>query len=109
VRDNIHSKDLIQAFWHYHLNPRPGEVYNMGGSRQSNISILEAIDKIYEITGHQLNYTVSDNARIGDHIWYVSDINKFRAHYPNFEYEYDIDRILREMLEVAEAGKLVNW
>ncbi len=104
VRDNIHSKDLIQAFWQYHLNPRPGEVYNIGGSRQSNISILEAIDKIYEMTGHQLNYTVSDNARIGDHIWYVSDINKFRKHYPDFEYEYDIDRLLKEMLDVATTG-----
>ena len=104
VRDNIHSKDLIQAFWHYHLDPRPGEVYNIGGSRQSNISILEAIDKIYEMTGHQLNYTVSDNARIGDHIWYVSDISKFRSHYPDFEYEYDIDRLLKEMLDVATRG-----
>ena len=103
VRDNIHSSDLIKAFWHYYQNPTKGEVYNIGGSRNSNISILEAIVKIEEISGKRISYTVSDEARSGDHIWYVSDIRKFRSHYPNFEYDYDMDRILREMLN-AVAG-----
>ena len=103
VRDNIHSADLINAFWHYYQAPRAGEVYNIGGSRHANVSMLEAIDKIAEISGHKLNYTLSDDARIGDHIWYVSNINKFRAHYPGFEYEYNIDRMLTEMIQSTEA------
>lgn len=104
VRDNIHSADLISAFWEFHQNPRPGAVYNMGGSRHSNISMLEAIRKIKEFSGHELQYTISDQARIGDHIWYVSDVRKFQNHYPFWKYEYDIDRILKEMIAAAEAG-----
>ena len=104
VRDNIHSVDLINAFWAYYQNPRPGEVYNIGGSRHSNISMIEAIQQIENIAGYKLNYTLSDDARIGDHIWYVSDISKFKAHYPDFKYQYNIDRILKEMLTSAEAG-----
>jgi CDP-paratose 2-epimerase len=103
VRDNIHSVDLINAFWHYYQNPRPGEVYNIGGSRHSNISMIEAIKQIEAISGHKLNYTLSDDARIGDHIWYVSDISKFKAHYPGFKYQYNSDRILKEMIVAAEA------
>ena len=98
VRDNIHSSDLIKAFWHYYQNPTIGEVYNIGGSRNSNISILEAFMKIEEFSGKKVSYSVSDDARSGDHIWYISDIRKFRSHFPDFEYDYDIDRILKEML-----------
>lgn len=101
VRDNIHSVDLINAFWHYYQNPRPGEVYNIGGSRHSNISMLEAIRGIENIGGYRLKYSLSENARSGDHIWYISDIGKFRSHYPGFEYQYDIDRILKEMISAA--------
>jgi CDP-paratose 2-epimerase len=106
VRDNIHSKDLIAAFWQYYQNPRPGEVYNMGGSRHSNISMIEAIAMIKEISGYELNYTLSEEARIGDHIWYVSDVGKFKAHYPEWKYEYDIKTILTEMIQVAESSKM---
>lgn len=98
VRDNIHSSDLIKAFWHYYQNPTVGQVYNIGGSRNSNISVLEAIHKIEQFSGHKLSYTVSEESRSGDHIWYVSDIRKFRSQYPDFEYDYNIDRILKEML-----------
>ncbi|MEM6965794.1 MAG: NAD-dependent epimerase/dehydratase family protein [Bacteroidota bacterium] len=101
VRDNIHSNDLINAFWLFHQHPRVGEVYNIGGSRHSNVSMIEAIHKIEKIAGHQLNYTLSDQARIGDHIWYVSDISKFKSHYPDFEYQYDIDRILQEIIKAV--------
>ena len=101
VRDNIHSADLIKAFWLYYQKPRVGEVYNIGGSRYSNISMLEAIIKIEEICGKHVPYTLSDQARSGDHIWYISDIQKFRSHYPEFEYDYDMDRILTEMIQVA--------
>jgi CDP-paratose 2-epimerase len=102
VRDNIHSADLIQAFWHFYQNPRSGEVYNIGGSRHANVSMVEAIDKIAALSGHHLNYTLSDQARIGDHIWYISDIRKFRSHYPDFEYRYDIDQMLREIIHAVQ-------
>ncbi|MGI9542334.1 MAG: NAD-dependent epimerase/dehydratase family protein [Cyclobacteriaceae bacterium] len=103
VRDNIHSVDLVNAFWHYYQNPRSGEVYNIGGSRHSNVSMLEAISEIEEISGHKLAYSVDDQARIGDHIWYVSNIGKFQSHYPNFAYQYDNHRILQEMIASVEV------
>jgi|TARA_R110000744_G_C19278526_1_gene553322 CDP-paratose 2-epimerase len=107
VRDNIHSKDLIDAFWQVYLNPRCGEVYNIGGSRHSNVSMLEAIRLIKEIKGYELDYTVlEDQARSGDHMWYVSDIAKFRKHYPNFKYNYDIKKILTEMILVTEEKEV---
>ena len=102
VRDNIHSKDLIQAFWNFFQKPRFGEVYNMGGSRYSNVSMLEAINLIKEISGYQLNYKVSNQARIGDHIWYISDVRKFQSHYPQWKYTYDIKKILTEMIIAVE-------
>lgn len=98
VRDNIHSYDLVSAFHEFYLNPRIGEVYNIGGSRHSNISMLESIDKISNILGTELDYTISKNNRIGDHIWYISDVTKFKEHYPNWEYKYDIDMIINEMI-----------
>jgi CDP-paratose 2-epimerase len=105
VRDNIHSYDLINAFWHYYQNPIPGAVYNMGGSRHANISMLEAIAMIEKLSGHKLNYTLSDQARIGDHIWYVSDVRKFEKDYPNWKYTYDMERTLKEMIIAAENGE----
>lgn len=98
VRDNIHSHDLVNAFFHFFQKPQAGgQVYNIGGSRQSNISMLEAIDKIEELFGKKANYELSPDNRIGDHIWYISDVSKFKSHYPDWEFEYDIDAILREM------------
>lgn len=99
VRDNIHSKDLVEAFWHFFLQPRVGEVYNMGGSRHSNVSMLEAIRMIREIGGYQLDYTLTDQARSGDHIWYVSDVRKFQQHYPRWQYHYNTETILRELID----------
>jgi len=98
VRDNIHSHDLVSALWHFYQNPREGEVYNMGGSRHSNCSMLEAIDMVERIAGRKLSYTLSDQARIGDHIWWISDVRKFQSHYPEWEYQYDIERILEEIV-----------
>jgi len=104
VRDNIHSNDLIKAFWYFFQAPRCGEVYNMGGSRYSNVSILEAIRLIKEISGHEVNLSFSDQARIGDHIWYISDVRKFQNHYPEWKYNYNITRIIEEMLKAAEES-----
>lgn len=97
VRDNIHSYDLVNMFWHFYQDPKCGEVYNAGGSRHSNISILEAIAKIEILLKKKAEYTYLDNNRIGDHIWYISDVSKFKKHYPGWNYEYNIDDILREM------------
>jgi CDP-paratose 2-epimerase len=101
VRDNIHSRDLITAFWHFFQNPRAGEVYNMGGSRFSNVSMLEAIRMVEELGGGTLEYELSNDARIGDHIWYVSDVRKFQRDYPQWAYEYPIERTLSEMIAAA--------
>ena len=98
VRDNIHSYDLVSAFHEFYLNPKIGEVYNIGGSRYSNISMLESIDKITSILGTKLDYTISEDNRIGDHIWYISDVTKFMEHYPNWNYKYNIDSIISEMI-----------
>ena len=102
VRDNIHSFDLINAFWCFYNKPKQGEAYNMGGSRFSNISMIEAIQMIEKISGHKVKYSVSGDNRIGDHIWYVSDIRKFQNDFPEFSYSYDIEKIMREMISAAE-------
>lgn len=102
VRDNIHSSDLVSAFWHYFEKPKSGAVYNIGGSRHSNCSVLEAADMIEEISGLKLNYTVSDQARTGDHIWWISDVSKFQKDYPAWKFEYSIRDILREIINATK-------
>ncbi len=97
VRDNIHAHDFVNMFWHYHQSPRHGEVYNAGGGPESNISMQEAIHKIEKLTGKKGNITYSDEARVGDHMWYVSDLTKFKTHYPTWGITYSIDDLLREM------------
>ncbi len=97
VRDNIHSHDLIAAFDKFYKKPRIGEVYNIGGSRFSNTSILEAIEKIEHILGKKARITYIDKPRVGDHIWYISDVSKFQRHYPSWKYTYDGDRTLYDL------------
>ncbi len=99
VRDNIHSFDLINMFWHFYKNPKNAEVYNVGGSRHSNCSIMEAISICEEITGKKMNYIYSKTNRIGDHIWWISDVGKFRSHYKEWDYKYDINDILLQIFE----------
>lgn len=99
VRDNIHSWDLVNMFWHFYQNPRQGEVYNAGGSRHSNCSMMEAIDICENITGKKMNYKYSETNRIGDHIWYISDVSKFKNHFPNWEYKYGMEDILTQIHE----------
>jgi CDP-paratose 2-epimerase len=105
VRDNIHSLDLINSFWHFFQKPKVGAVYNIGGSRYSNCSVLEAIEMIQELSGYQLNYSISDRARSGDHIWWISDVRKFQRDYPEWKYEYDFKRILSEIIEFQLENK----
>jgi len=98
VRDNIHSYDLVNAFWNFFEKPRSGEVYNMGGSRHSNCSMLEAIEISEKLAGKKLQVTLSDQSRSGDHIWWVSDVRKFQSHYPTWSYKYDQRAILKEIV-----------
>jgi CDP-paratose 2-epimerase len=98
VRDNIHSYDLVNAFWQFFQRPGSGAVYNIGGSRNSNCSLIEAIDLIEQLTGRELRYTHSDDARSGDHIWWISDVRRFQQDYPDWQYRYDLRTILDEMI-----------
>ena len=102
VRDNIHSNDLVRCFWEFHQKPRPGAVYNMGGSRFSNTSMIEAIDTIEALCGRRVQYTLSDQNRIGDHIWWISDVRAFQADYPGWAYEHDSRSILAEMIDATK-------
>jgi len=97
VRDNIHAHDLVEAFWQFFRAPRVAEVYNLGGSRHSNCSMLEAIERCEQISGRALDWIYVEDNRIGDHIWYISDVRKFQAHFPDWKYRYDLDGILREI------------
>jgi CDP-paratose 2-epimerase len=97
VRDNIHSHDLVEAFWQFFRAPRVAEVYNLGGSRHSNCSMLEAIDLCERISGKKLDWTYVEDNRIGDHIWWVSDVRKFQRDFPAWKYRYGIEEILREI------------
>jgi CDP-paratose 2-epimerase len=97
VRDNIHSYDLVNMFWHYYQNPREGEVYNAGGGRYANCSMIEAIAVCEKISGKKLNHLYSDTNRVGDHIWYVSDLSKFKAHYPTWNWTYNLEETLVEI------------
>jgi CDP-paratose 2-epimerase len=97
VRDNIHAHDLVNMFWHFYQNPRQGEVYNAGGGRFANISMLEAITLCEEMTGKKMSFSYSETNRIGDHIWYVSDLSKFKEHYPTWNWQYGMRETLQEI------------
>jgi CDP-paratose 2-epimerase len=97
VRDNIHSFDLVEAFLAFIRAPRIGEVYNIGGSRHCNCSILEAIALCEEISGRKLTWQYVEDNRIGDHIWWISEVRKFREHYPEWNFRYGLREILEEI------------
>jgi CDP-paratose 2-epimerase len=97
VRDNIHSFDLVNMFWSYYQRPRPAAVYNAGGSRHSNCSMLEAIRAAERITGKKMNYRLIDDNRIGDHIWYISDVRAFQRDYPDWKYKYSLEDIYQQV------------
>ncbi len=97
VRDNIHSFDLVNMFWHFYNAPKKGEVYNAGGGRFSNCSMLEAIKMCEEITGKKMNYKYADQNRVGDHMWWISDVTKFKTHFPEWTWKYNIQDILSQI------------
>jgi CDP-paratose 2-epimerase len=106
VRDAIHSADLISAFELVYRSPRVAEVYNIGGGRSSNCSVLEAIFLCEEITGRKLDWTYVEENRIGDHIWWIGDNGRFESHYPGWKLTYDVPAILQEMCE-ANADRWI--
>ncbi|MGA7397282.1 MAG: NAD-dependent epimerase/dehydratase family protein [Solirubrobacterales bacterium] len=99
VRDNIHCADLVSAFMEFQKNPRSAAVYNIGGGRRSNCSMLEAIKDCERIAGKQLDWTMSEENRIGDHMWWISDLKPFEADYPEWQQRYGIEEILTEIHE----------
>ncbi len=101
VRDNIHSFDLVNALWHFYENPRTAEIYNMGGSRHAHCSMQEAIHLCEELAGRELDHAYKDSNRTGDHIWWISDVRKFQAHYPGWRYHYDLRAILEEIRDAV--------
>jgi CDP-paratose 2-epimerase len=107
VRDNIHSADLVEAFLEFHRSPRPAAVYNMGGGREANCSMLEAIEACERIAGRELSWELSDEARIGDHRWWISDLEEFTRDYPGWSLRHDIDSILTE-IHSANAERWIS-
>ena len=105
VRDQIHSEDVVKAFECFINKPKPGQVYNLGGGRENSASVLECIDLIKEYSGHEVQYTLSDENRIGDHICYISDLTKMRADYPDWDIRISLEQILKEII-TAEEGVL---
>ncbi len=99
VRDNIHSSDLVNCFWEVYKNPKKGEVYNMGGGRKSNCSIIEALDLVEDISKIKIEKKYVKENRVGDHIWYISDLSKFQKDYPKWKQEYNTKKILEELIE----------
>ncbi len=99
VRDNIHSLDLVQAFDVYRKNPLPAAVYNIGGGRGCNCSLLEAIDLCELISDRELDWELDEKPRIGDHKWWISDLKEFQSDYPDWNLSYDTKDILSEIYE----------
>jgi CDP-paratose 2-epimerase len=105
VRDNIHSFDVVRAFEEFARNPRPGEVYNLGGGRENSVSILEAIARIEALTGRKIQWTYNEQARRGDHICYISNLAKFKNHYPRWSVTRSLDSMFEEMVIAANSRR----
>ena len=99
VRDNIHSSDLVRSFWEYYKNPIPGQVYNIGGGRKCSCSILEAIAIIEKKLSIKIKIKYEKKNRTGDHKWWITDNSKFTKNYPKFKINYDIKKIIEELIK----------
>jgi CDP-paratose 2-epimerase len=104
VRDNIHSYDLVNAFWHFFQAPRAGAVYNIGGSRHASCSVLEAVQLTQQLCGRAVDLRLSDQARAGDHIWWISDVRRFQQDYPGWTYRYTLEETVAEIVAAARAA-----
>ena len=98
VRDNLHSYDLVNSFWEFYKKPKYGEVYNIGGGRFSNCSIIEALELVEKISSIKIKKEVIKKNRVGDHIWYISNINKFKKDYPKWKQKYNTKKIIEELI-----------
>lgn len=105
VRDNIHSYDAVRALEQFVKNPRPGEVYNLGGGRDNSISILEAIGVLEEFTRRKVSRKYCEQPRKGDHVCYISNLTKLKSHYPDWQITRDLTGILKEMIAAAASQK----
>jgi CDP-paratose 2-epimerase len=101
VRDILHADDLVSAFEHFYQEPRCAAVYNMGGGRHSNCSVLEAIDMCEEASGNRLSVSYDEVARKGDHMWWISDVGSFKRDYPSWTYRYDLPRIVASLRQAV--------
>ena len=99
VRDNIHSHDLVSCFWEFFKNPSKGEVYNTGGGRYSNCSVIEALNLVEKIAGIKIKRKILKQNRVGDHIWYVTNMKKFKKHYPNWKQKFSTYKIIEELVK----------
>ena len=99
VRDNLHSYDLVNCFWEYFKKPKNGEVYNIGGGRYSNCSVVEALDHVEKITNIKIKREVIRKPRVGDHIWNISNLSKFKKHYPKWKQKFNTKKIIDELIE----------
>jgi len=102
VRDNIHSYDLVNAFYHFYQNPHPGEVYNIGGGRTNSCSILEAVELCRKIAGRPVKIVYDGQNRSGDHVWYISSLKKFQSHYPSWQQEFTLEDTAAQICENNE-------
>jgi CDP-paratose 2-epimerase len=105
VRDNIHSYDFVNALYRFYLDPRCGETYNMGGGRDAAVSVLEAIDMCGKFAGGELDYAYVETARQGDHKWWISDVSKFRKHYPDWRYRFGIEDIMQQIFAAQKERR----
>ena len=108
VRDNIHSYDLVNALWHFYCAPKVAAVYNLGGGPSNNCSMQEAIQLCQEISGEEIDWQYSEENRIGDHIWWVSDIRKFQQDFPTWYYRYDLRKTLTEIFEATKVASAID-
>ena len=99
VRDNMHSFDLVNCFWEFYKKPKKGEVYNIGGGRHSNCSVIEALNLVEKLTNIKIQKQIIKTPRVGDHIWYISNLSKFKKHYPKWKQKYNTKKILEELIE----------
>ena len=99
VRDNLHSNDLVNCFWEFYKKPKCGEVYNIGGGRFSNCSVIEALNIVEKSCNLKIKKKYIKMPRVGDHIWYISDTSKFKKHYPNWKQKYNTKKIIEELIE----------
>lgn len=105
VRDNMHAYDLITMFWHFYQNPKKGAVYNTGGSRHAHCSLKEAVTLCEKILGTKIKTNYFEQNRIGDHMWWISDISKFQSHYPEWKYQYSLEKTILQIADNMKTRK----